>query len=372
MNYQGYIIYRERLGKNWSQAGLCKGICTVSYLSKIETGKAEPSEEVLRLLLARLELKCDKEIEQEATELAEQGWEFLFDGRLDQLNDLLKAKDIEHYRATPAWLDLTLLSSKAPLDKAIEACMDTRQLAMQRILQGQENEAVRLTPNAYTYLKLGIAEYKVGHYSSSVDALQTAYDLASREGRIKIMLDAKIFLGNAYGNQQDIPNMERHYQVVKRLAEGLQDQRTLYFIGYNTASSWIEIGRYEEAYKWFSKLEKPTLMSLHKLAICCEKTGRREEALTALNRAETMDADEINHSLALQLLSLVRYRLDYPDYLTHDEYGSLLLECFNRLQRELPSGYAIFHLPWMLEWYKATRQYKKACELMEEFPGKTL
>ena len=109
MNYQGYIIYRERLRRNWSQAGLCKGICTVSYLSKIETGKAEPSEEVLRLLLT---------------------------------------KDIEYYRATPAWLDLTLLSSKTPLDKAIEACMDTRQLAMQRLLQGQENEAVRLTPNA--------------------------------------------------------------------------------------------------------------------------------------------------------------------------------------------------------------------------------
>ena len=113
-------------------------------------------------------------------------------------------------------------------------------------------------------------------------------------------------------------------------------------------------------------------MLLHKLAICSEKTGRREEALEALNKAETMDTDEINHSLALQLLSLVRYRLDYPDYLTHDEYGSLLLECFNRLQRELPSGYSIFHLPWVLEWYKATRQYKKACELMEEFPVKTL
>ena len=57
MNYQGYIIYRERLRRNWSQSGLCKGICTVSYLSKIETGKADPSEDVLRLLLERLELK---------------------------------------------------------------------------------------------------------------------------------------------------------------------------------------------------------------------------------------------------------------------------------------------------------------------------
>ena len=26
MNYQGYIIYRERVRRNWSQAGLCKGM----------------------------------------------------------------------------------------------------------------------------------------------------------------------------------------------------------------------------------------------------------------------------------------------------------------------------------------------------------
>ena len=54
MNYQGYLIYRTRIQRNWSQAGLCKGICAVSYLSKIETGKAEPSEEILQLLMERL------------------------------------------------------------------------------------------------------------------------------------------------------------------------------------------------------------------------------------------------------------------------------------------------------------------------------
>ena len=370
MNYQGYIIYRERLRRNWSQAGLCKGICAVSYLSKIETGKAEPSEDVLRLLLNRLELHIEPEIELEATELANKCWNLLFDGRHDQLSELLKSKDIEYYRATPLWLDLTLLSSKSPLDTALESCMDKRQLALQRILQGQETEAVRLMPCAYTYLMLGIADYKVGNYSSSIDALQTAYDLASREGRVRIMLNAKLFLGNAYGNQQDIPNMDRHYQIGRRLAEDLQDQRALHYIGYNTASSWIEIGRYEDAYTWFSKQETHTLMSLHKLAICCEKTGRFEEALAALDRAETMNDEEINMNLALQLLRLVRYRLEHSDYLTHDEYGSLLLDCFTRMQKELPSGYAIFHLPWVLEWYKATRQYKKACDLLEEFPKK--
>lgn len=373
MNYQGYIIYRERVRRNWSQAGLCKGICTVSYLSKIESGRAEPSEEILRLLLARLNLETNREIEREAAGLAERGWELLLTGRRGQLRGLLREGDIERYRAVPAWLDLALLSAQTPLEPALEPCMDVRQLAVQRILQRQEAEAVRLMPNAYTHLMLGIADYNAGSYSAAVDALQTAYDLAGREGAVRLMLEAKLFLGNAYCNRQDLPNMERHYRVGRRLAEDLQDESALRAIGYNTASAWIEAGRYEEAYAWFSGQEQPTLMALHKLAICCEKTGRREEALRALTRAEAMDIDEIDRALALRLLRLVRYRLEHPDYLTRNEYGTLLLDSFDRLRNELPLGYALFHLPWVLEWYKATRQYKKACELLEAyFPEKPL
>ena len=84
----GLLIRQARLGRDWSQAGLCKGICTVSYLSKIETGKAEPSEEILRLLLERLGLKSDAETEKEAAALAERGWELLLDGRDAELAKL--------------------------------------------------------------------------------------------------------------------------------------------------------------------------------------------------------------------------------------------------------------------------------------------
>lgn len=368
LHYQGYIIYRTRRQRNWSQAGLCRGICTVSYLSKIETGKAEPSEDILRLLLERLGLKSDKELEREAAELADQAWEALFEGRLAKLSNLLKGIELKRYEAVPAWLDLALLSSEKPLDKALELCMDTRQLAQQRILQGQMAEALQLMPNAYTTLRLGRAEYRAGNYTAAIHTLQTAYELASREGMARNMLEAKLLLGNSYCNLQDLPNMERHYRVGQRLAEDLQDQRVLQIIGYNTASAWIEIGRYEEAYTWFSGQKDLSMMALHKLAICCEKTGRREEAFNALEQAESLVSDHnIDPSLARQLLALVRYRLEHLDYLTREDYGTLLMESFNRLRREMPAGYASFHLPWVLEWFKASRQYKKACELMEEF-----
>ena len=47
----GTLIRRERLRRNLSQEGLCKGICVVSYLSKIEQGKAEAGEDILLPLL---------------------------------------------------------------------------------------------------------------------------------------------------------------------------------------------------------------------------------------------------------------------------------------------------------------------------------
>lgn len=39
LRWLGVWIKLERLKRNWSQEGLCHGLCAVSYLSKIEQGK---------------------------------------------------------------------------------------------------------------------------------------------------------------------------------------------------------------------------------------------------------------------------------------------------------------------------------------------
>ena len=54
MSVEGILLRRERLHLGWSQEGLCKGICAVSYLSKIEQGRAAASEEIVRQLFARI------------------------------------------------------------------------------------------------------------------------------------------------------------------------------------------------------------------------------------------------------------------------------------------------------------------------------
>lgn len=385
MNYFGTLIQRERLQRDWSQEGLCKGICAVSYLSKIEQGKAVPSEEVLHLLLERLEISVDRETEAQAREVVNEAYEALFCGDFSRFHEVMAQAENGKYRYTSVGLDLLLLEQltrrrEQPEEEhrrdrkkseSLEGCMNSRQLALQRIHQKRFEEAIRLLPNAYTYYCAGADAYECGeNYSVAVEYLQTCYDLASKDGAPYLMLLAKLLIGNCYCNQVDLENMTVHYRVAKRLAKALQDSNALEAIRYNTASGQIENGDFEEAYAYFSKLEHAGVMSLHKLAICCEKLGKKEEALEALRKAEQTEPEYPNKVLAEKMCEIVRYRLKHADYLEQETYGKLLLDCFEECRKKLPIGYAAFHLPWVLEWYTANRQYKRAYDLVNDFPVK--
>ena len=372
MGYYGNLILRERLARSWSQAGLCKDICTVSYLSKIETGKAQPSADVLRLLLARLGLHTDPALEAAGARCAEDGYERLFTGRFGELAAALPAASDETYRATAAWTDLLLLrqfdTDGGALNAGLEAGMTPRQLAMQRLLQGRWDEALALLPNAFCHWRIGVSAYEAGCYEDAVEHLQAGYDLAARDGAARLMLLCRAYMGNCYCNRRDIERMRPHYAAARRLAQALGEQELLDSIAYNTAAVQIERGQFEEAYGYFSALNDPGVLALHKLAICCEKTGRTAEALAALERAEAAETAEQRSEAVEKMLAVVRFRLAHPDYLHCDAYGTLLLDCFACCRTRLPQGYAAFHLPWVVEWYTAARQYKKVCELLTEFP----
>ena len=372
MSYYGNLILRERLARSWSQAGLCKDICTVSYLSKIETGKAQPSADVLRLLLARLGLHTDPALEAAGARCAEDGYERLFTGRFGELAAALPAVSDETYRATAAWTDLLLLrqfdTDGGALDAGLEAGMTPRQLAMQRLLQGRWDEALALLPNAFCHWRIGVSAYEAGCYEDAVEHLQAGYDLAARDGAARLMLLCRAYMGNCYCNRRDIERMRPHYAAARRLAQALGEQELLDSIAYNTAAVQIERGQFEEAYGYFSALDDPGVLALHKLAICCEKTGRTAEAYAALERAEAAETAEQRSEAVEKMLAVVRFRLAHPDYLHCDAYGALLLDCFACCRTRLPQGYAAFHLPWVVEWYTAARQYKKVCELLTEFP----
>lgn len=228
---------------------------------------------------------------------------------------------------------------------------------------------MRLYPGAFFTCGAGSSCYGAGDITSALELMQLGYRQASEEGYPRVMLYCKLIMGNCYSNRHDLNSMERHYRIARNLAEALGDQGALESIAYNTAATQLEAGQFEKALSYFQAKQEPSLMDLHKLAVCYEKLGRTREALDALSRADAaMESDWLPSGLGKQMLDLVRLRLSLPQPLKDDGYGTALLECFHRCREELPSGYALFHLPWVIEWFGANRQYKQALELLQEFP----
>lgn len=374
----GLRLRQQRLKRGRSQEGLCRGICAASYLSKIEQGQVQAAPELLELLFRRLELPWYGESLPELEELVERRYECLLDGDKEGFRDSREAfcQALETILSSPLAADGLVLDAMdrndpTEIPPALEPYLDRRQLAILRVVQNRDMEAVRLLPEAYCYLMAGIAGYEQGSdYVGAMTLLQQGYDLAARDGRVRLMLECRMFMGSLCCNQLGLNGMEAHYQAAERMARALGREDDLRSMAYNRAASQVECGRYQEAYGYFSALERPRVMELHKLAVCCEGLGRTREALDALDRAETAPEEYPDRALCMQLCAVVKMRLRNPDYLRDPAYGQALLAAFDRCRRELPIGYAAFHLPRVLEWLTAGRQYKQAYELLRDFPIK--
>ena len=91
------------------------------------------------------------------------------------------------------------------------------------------------------------------------------------------------------------------------------------------------------------------------------RPGQRIAPEHELMRQYAVSRDTVRRALA---------KLENEGYLHSEDYGRRLLSLFDRCRRELPIGYAVFHLPWVAEWYTAARQYRAAYELLRDFPVK--
>ena len=170
----GLLIRQARLQRDWSQEGLCRGICAPSYLSKIEQGKAAPSPEVTELLLRRLDLVWTPE-----PESLEPCWKALLSGSPDFVScyERLVRPRQEILACSPLAADALLLDAfyednMRSLPEEWESFLSNRQLARQRGLQGRWEEAVRLDPLPLLAALRGKALYVKGDYTVAIEVLR--------------------------------------------------------------------------------------------------------------------------------------------------------------------------------------------------------
>ena len=106
-------------------------------------------------------------------------------------------------------LDAMDRNDPTEIPPALEPYLDRRQLAILRVVQDRDVEAVRLLPEAYCYLMAGIAGYEQGSdYTGAMALLQQGYDLAARDGRVRVYPYGAITRGEKGAELADMPAME--------------------------------------------------------------------------------------------------------------------------------------------------------------------
>lgn len=376
MNYIGMLIKSKRKELDWSQESLAHGICAVSYLSKIEKGQITPSYEIEELLLKRLNINFNKELDKESLNLTNKLYDLLFTGRFKEFNKKIKNIDLDKYVASLNYLDIKLLdhfsNDKGPIEDYLEEYLNNKQLAMQKILKGSSEQAILLYPCAFTYFIMGKDLYDKGkQYASAINNLNIAYNMASSNGDAYLMLAAKTWIGNCYSNVLDVENMLKEYDIALKLSKDLNSKDYTEAINYNIACVKLELGDYKEAYKYFNSQKNLNSLELHKLSICLEKLNKKKLALNTINKAyDKLNKDDEFNDIYKLMFDVVKYRLENDNYLLDKHYGELIVNCFNECKNYLSIGFSAFHLPYLLEWYIANRQYKDTFETYANFPIK--
>jgi len=372
-HFVGPLLRMLRLQRNWSQETLCHGICAVSYLSKIEKGKADANQQLLEELFARLGVVWQATAEAET--LSERLYEGIFswDDNYTREQMQLLEENWEQTAISPYYIDFIVIRAyyykKAEwIPDDMNPLLNSRQRALAAITRNQHKEAYRVYPCSLTAYCLGEEAYYNGNYTQALEFFQISYDQASQKGYVYLMMYAQHIMSNCYSDMGNIDAMYRHGEIASRLGRVLGDMELVDTVDYNIASTKAEFGHYEDAYHYFSNLKNPNVMALHKLAICCEALGRKEQALVALEYADQQNTDNI---LYKEMCNVVRYRLEHTDYLHDPIYGSLLMDTFKKIRAELHPGYARFHLRWVTEWLTANRLYRSAYEIVQNFPMNT-
>ncbi|MCT4778610.1 MULTISPECIES: tetratricopeptide repeat protein [Exiguobacterium] len=100
-NY-GNLIKVERMRRNMKQSVLARGICSISYLSKIENNQTTPSEEVLELIFEKLNINVPVyfDFSQQVDKVREEIQTILREAVLTR-KDEDKRKQIEKYISNP-------------------------------------------------------------------------------------------------------------------------------------------------------------------------------------------------------------------------------------------------------------------------------
>lgn len=396
-NWVGFLLKYNRLKNNFSQEGICKGICTVSYLSKIENGTAQPSQEIIEQLFAVLGINScwDDEILRDANKQIQTYFDKIFHfENVEHEAELINAF-IDKLEISPLYLRCQLYKiqeARRCKDDVIHYLfeqikpfipyMNEKEKALYELLHGEvyddEDSFLRadaFSPCSFSKYELAHLYYKNGQFQKALQYCSKAYDLAAYEGNTALMSEVSIIEGACYSNLHQIDLMIQTYDRCMNLNRGNRSMQS--DIYYNIGATYLEVGNDHKALEYLKLSEHnrfdplDLFLTYHKISLAYFNLNQKAESMNYIEKAEALLTQGIIHDgyedIYAKMIMVVRLM---HQNLTDEKYMNLLKEVYEECGSRIIFGYQQFHGHLLIKAYTANRRYKEALLLTQQMQNK--
>lgn len=380
-NITGLLIRNNREKLGLKQEYLCKGICSVSYLSKIEKGSIVASDEIIKMLFNKLDIDFNNDVE------------FIKNGKrlfenISRSNyfgipvDKHKLEEIRNnrnqYLNSPLNIDYKLFELFDTLYQVestdilkYKEYMDNDQLYKAYLITGFVNEDINLLEEAkkinYTadiMIKIAYVKWLEGKYYEAIELFLEALNAAYNEGCINLQIYICMMLGHIYMDFH-VPTMQKYYDKVLILLEFAKNDSTGYLIYYHMgiAYSSTDFNKSEEylleALRLCSIDDDNSLEKIYqKFCFLYLRYDKRENAKIYYEKAI-----EINNLKTVN--ELIEIMISIEDYIHSEEYLEKLIDIYSTSKKYSKFSNTKFYGDFLVEAYKANRRYKEALLVTE-------
>ncbi|WP_323611952.1 helix-turn-helix transcriptional regulator [Erysipelothrix enhydrae] len=392
----GTLLRNDRLNQNMSQQALCEGICSISYLSKIESNTVTPSEEILYLLFDCLGINLVQD--QSKIEMFTNGYNSFWNDYLAYTTPLI-SKELKSLATLCLYSNETinahlLLYYSTNDDQYLNRLKDFEPMFSvdQRLAYTLAFSETLTSENKIHYLlqttgidkygiihqELGITYYITGLYYSAIETLSQAYKFFSKQGNVKGMYLSSFTMGSSYANltytsPDQLEMMEFYYNRGLKLNRYLEEPNASSSINYNLGATYLLIGDYTKAQLHLTRayenvqtegtqFQELNTLILQKLCLLNILQNQRDLAHNHFSKL-----DEPTDRLSKNVYDLLEFMLERPGYIHEKEYEDILILCKDTANLQAHHGYVLMYVKFLIQYYKANRLYKKALNLTSEY-----
>lgn len=382
----GKLIATIRMEKGITQEDLSRGICSITYLSKLENGKIEPSAEILRFICEKLNIKfshMQKENQKLKSEIEELYYAINIDNQdlAERLYNSISEKDIYTPEMNTYYLlilyryyiykadknNIEIVFSKL---KKIKKTFNKDQLAYYYHFSGLSlhlnqnyKKAINLLVDAlYLHKEAGYVDFQLLYHLGLVYSLDSkvasvfeyilpALHYFQDDLNYKRVIDCQIILGINYTRIKEYDKALECYNKVLKLTQSIPSKSLIAKVYHNMGFLYYRLKDYSKSINFYEKslalkkeYEELYSNTLFYLILVYVDSTNYTEATKLIERGLTLTTKHNHKSLNIRM-NILNFSISpgekslYVDYLqkvavpffkSRDDFKNLA-DCYERL-----------------------------------------